>query len=180
MTKNKKGFTIIEVVLVLAIAGLIFLMVFIALPALQRSQRNTRRRQDMARILSAFTEFASNNNGSMPTSDTQLKSFVEKYASGVTGCTATVSSSKATAANCGDQFTDPDGSSYSLAYKGDAVKDATTFTNTETFASVGHEIRYYSKASCGDENTQKEGNGSRDIAIYYLLEGGAIYCGDNH
>ena len=38
--KNKKGFTIIEVVLVLAIAGLIFLMVFLALPALQRSQRN--------------------------------------------------------------------------------------------------------------------------------------------
>ena len=39
--KNKynlnPGFTIIEVVLVLAIAGLIFLMVFIALPAIQRS-----------------------------------------------------------------------------------------------------------------------------------------------
>ena len=35
------GFTIIEVVLVLAIAGLIFLMVFIALPVLQRSQRDT-------------------------------------------------------------------------------------------------------------------------------------------
>ena len=32
--QTKKGFTIIEVVLVLAIAGLIFLMVFIALPAL--------------------------------------------------------------------------------------------------------------------------------------------------
>ncbi|MCL2869540.1 prepilin-type N-terminal cleavage/methylation domain-containing protein, partial [Candidatus Saccharibacteria bacterium] len=36
--KTRQGFTIIEVVLVLAIAGLIFLMVFIALPALQRSQ----------------------------------------------------------------------------------------------------------------------------------------------
>ena len=34
---SKKGFTIIEVVLVLAIAGLIFLMVFVALPALQRA-----------------------------------------------------------------------------------------------------------------------------------------------
>ena len=67
MTKtNKKGFTIIEVVLVLAIAGLIFLMVFIALPALQRSQRNTRRRQDMARILSAFNDYSSNNNGKLP------------------------------------------------------------------------------------------------------------------
>lgn len=42
--KNTKGFTIIEVVLVLAIAGLIFLMVFIALPALQRGQRDTQRR----------------------------------------------------------------------------------------------------------------------------------------
>ena len=39
--KNKKGFTIIEVVLVLAVAGLIFLMVFLALPALQRAQRDT-------------------------------------------------------------------------------------------------------------------------------------------
>ena len=39
------GFTIIEVVLVLAIAGLIFLMVFVALPALQRSQRDTQRKK---------------------------------------------------------------------------------------------------------------------------------------
>ena len=35
--KDAKGFTIIEVALVLAIAGLIFLVVFLALPALQRS-----------------------------------------------------------------------------------------------------------------------------------------------
>ena len=44
MTKQQikdRGFTIIEVVLVLAIAALIFLMVFIALPALQASQRDT-------------------------------------------------------------------------------------------------------------------------------------------
>ena len=51
MKKHKlyEGFTIIEVVLVLAIAGLIFLMVFLALPALQRSQRDTQRKNDMAR-----------------------------------------------------------------------------------------------------------------------------------
>ena len=44
------AFTIIEVVLVLAIAGLIFLMVFIALPALQRNQRDTQRKNDMSRL----------------------------------------------------------------------------------------------------------------------------------
>ena len=40
-TKFKLAFTIIEVVLISSITGLIFLMVFIALPALQRSQRDT-------------------------------------------------------------------------------------------------------------------------------------------
>ncbi|MBQ3445316.1 type II secretion system protein, partial [Candidatus Saccharibacteria bacterium] len=60
---NKKGFTIIEVVLVLAIAGLIFLMVFIALPALQRSQRNTQRRDDYSMLSTAVTNYMSNNGG---------------------------------------------------------------------------------------------------------------------
>ena len=45
--QTNKGFTIIEVALVLAIAGLIFLMVFIALPALQRNQRDTQRKTSL-------------------------------------------------------------------------------------------------------------------------------------
>ncbi len=60
-TNNKKGFTIIEVVLVLAIAGLIFLMVFVALPALQRSQRDTQRRQDLSRVVTALVQYQTNN-----------------------------------------------------------------------------------------------------------------------
>lgn len=58
---KKSGFTIIEVVLVLAIAGLIFLMVFIALPALQRSQRDASRKNDVAMIASAAKNWQSNN-----------------------------------------------------------------------------------------------------------------------
>ena len=64
--KAKKGFTIIEVVLVLAIAGLIFLMVFVALPALQRSQRDTQRREDMARFMTQLENYKSNNSGKIP------------------------------------------------------------------------------------------------------------------
>lgn len=48
-SKGRTGFTIIEVVLVLAIAGLIFLMIFIALPSLQRSQRDQTRKNDVSR-----------------------------------------------------------------------------------------------------------------------------------
>ena len=61
--QTNPAFTIIEVVLVLAIAGLIFLMVFIALPALQRNQRDTQRKNDMSRILSQLKTYQSNNRG---------------------------------------------------------------------------------------------------------------------
>ena len=57
MEKTKSGFTVIEVALVLAIAGMIFLMVFIALPALQRSQRDTSRREAVARVISDIKDF---------------------------------------------------------------------------------------------------------------------------
>jgi|JI10StandDraft_1071094.scaffolds.fasta_scaffold602718_2 prepilin-type N-terminal cleavage/methylation domain-containing protein len=65
-TTNKRGFTIIEVVLVLAIAALIFLMVFIALPALQRNQRDTARKQEIGKVLAAVTSYQSNSSGANP------------------------------------------------------------------------------------------------------------------
>jgi prepilin-type N-terminal cleavage/methylation domain-containing protein len=65
-TENIKGFTIIEVVLVLAIAGLIFLMVFIALPALQAGQRDTARKSDVSNVASAVTSYTSSNRGNFP------------------------------------------------------------------------------------------------------------------
>jgi len=63
--KNRKqeGFTIIEVLIVLAIAGLIMLIVFLAVPALQRNSRNTQRTNDAALISSAVNECLNNNNG---------------------------------------------------------------------------------------------------------------------
>jgi prepilin-type N-terminal cleavage/methylation domain-containing protein len=66
--KNIKsdGFTIIEVLIVLAIAGLIMLIVFLAVPALQRNSRNTQRKNDVNGLSSAITEFVNNNNGQPP------------------------------------------------------------------------------------------------------------------
>jgi len=65
--QTTKGFTIIEVVLVLAIAGLIFLMVFIALPALQSGQRDSARKSDASTILSAVNTYVAGNRGNFPT-----------------------------------------------------------------------------------------------------------------
>ena len=65
---KSEGFTIIEVLIVLAIAGLILLIVFLAVPALQRNSRNTQYRNESSRILSGAQEFVNNNNGTLPAS----------------------------------------------------------------------------------------------------------------
>lgn len=66
-TQKQQGFTIIEVVLVLAIAGLIFLVVFLAVPALQKSQRDTARRNDIGRVVAAVQSHRTNAQGRLPT-----------------------------------------------------------------------------------------------------------------
>lgn len=80
MKKHKdQGFTIIEVVLVLAIAGLIFLMVFIALPALQRGQRDQARKNDATVVATAVNTFKSSNRSSLSgMSDVKLRQYIDR------------------------------------------------------------------------------------------------------
>ncbi len=63
MKKSQKGFTIIEVALVLAIGALIFLVVFLAVPALQRNQRNDARKRDISSVVDAVASYTGNNPG---------------------------------------------------------------------------------------------------------------------
>ena len=159
MKTNKKGFTIIEVVLVLAIAGLIFLMVFIALPALQRSQRNTQREDDLARVLTAVNEFQTNNNGKTPFNGLDLVSFVTRYldkegTGGNSTVTATAGATTGFTA-CGKQFSDPDGTPYQVKYVREVASTQTAaekITDDEgVTADFNHTFYAYTNAGCGDE-----------------------------
>lgn len=205
MTKNKKGFTIIEVVLVLAIAGLIFLMVFIALPALQRSQRNTQREDDISRFLTAANDYQTNNNGKTPfgngtnRANDVDKRFVKRYIDD--SCSAKAGAATVDGwsfdstyeCNGGSQFTDPDGTVYNMkhvgAIDGSSLKAGEiTVKVTSGGASTdqdpkwpnAHAVLVYTNASCGDEGTTVQGNGKRQYAMFYVLEGDSITCNDNH
>jgi prepilin-type N-terminal cleavage/methylation domain-containing protein len=68
-SKSKQsGFTIVEVMIVIAIAGLIMLIVFLAVPALQRNSRNTQRKNDASKLMSAVIEYANNHRNQYPAS----------------------------------------------------------------------------------------------------------------
>ena len=66
INRDKKGFTIIVVMIEPAIAALILLVVFLAVPALQRSQRNNARKSDSSRVAAAVVDFTSTNQGNLP------------------------------------------------------------------------------------------------------------------
>jgi len=159
---KSKGFTIIEVVLVLAIAGLIFLMVFIALPTLQKSQRDTQRKDDLSRIETQITSYANNNRGTVPsslitTSGSPAKSFVQNYLGGTSANTS------------GTDFQDPStGTGY-------------TFLAAGTQPTSSGEIGYKSKAICGTDGAfTSTGATARNYAVEIYLEGQSVpYCVDN-
>lgn len=64
---NQKGFTLIEVVLVLAIGGLIFLLAFLAFQQVSRNRRDTQRRSDVARAATTYNDAKNDLGGGNPT-----------------------------------------------------------------------------------------------------------------
>jgi prepilin-type N-terminal cleavage/methylation domain-containing protein len=74
MTHNKKrqGFTIIEVLIVLAIGGLMITMVFAAIPFINRANQNNQRKNDVAIILQSISDYRLHNTGSFITNVSDL------------------------------------------------------------------------------------------------------------
>ena len=70
--KKSRGFTIVEISLVLAIAGLIIVMAFVALPSLWSSQRDADRRANVMNLITALKTYQTNNSrGALPTGGNQ-------------------------------------------------------------------------------------------------------------
>jgi len=62
LQKGQSGFTIIEVLIVLAIAALIILAVLLAVPALQNNQKDNARKQEASRVATGIATMLSDNN----------------------------------------------------------------------------------------------------------------------
>jgi prepilin-type N-terminal cleavage/methylation domain-containing protein len=75
---RKTGFTIVEVIIVMAIAGLMFLLIFKAVPALLRNSRNNQRKQDVQTILQDVSRYELNHSGSIPPNASFLNTFQAK------------------------------------------------------------------------------------------------------
>lgn len=148
LRQQSKGFTIVEVLIVLAIAGLILLIVFLAVPALQRNNRNTQRSNDAAIVLGGIQESINANNGQLPTA-VALASGVVTF-TGAGGNNVTV--------NIGSQFT-----SVTIAAQSGAAASQNT-------------LQIQTGATCNATNTATAAGAARSYVAFWQNEPTANTC----
>ena len=191
MKKGEKtqgeGFTVIEVALVLAIAGLIFLMVFVALPGLRTSQRDAERREAVTTFLENVKKYQTNNRGALPGSSESSSlddggSISVKYSDTTTGSATDTKWAGFYKKYLGGNFVDPDGDYYKLKVVGcgsqvadqECVAEA-QYTGKDISFPNNYEMLVVLQASCSGEKAIRTGN-PRKLAVIYKLEGAGIYC----
>lgn len=154
--KSQSGFTIIEVMIVLAIAGLIMLIVFLAVPALQRSSRNNQRRSDASHLMGLINEYASNHNGQPPTC--------------ITGATTNTTGN----GSCSGVTTTLDISSETFSVMKVTSGPIGSYSAISTATASNLDIAYPSNNTTCGNNTPGPGGGTRSVAITYFVEPGPI------
>lgn len=158
-SSNGGGFTLIEVVLVLAIGGLIFLLAFLAFGQATQNRRDTQRRSDAARVITELENASGDSNGKpLGSSPAQgdLDSFVANYLKG-----SGTSPSKFTSNNI----------TYSVYY------GATLPTGTVTSSTAILTVKQSAKCD-GNTITSTSNSVNGDFAVAARLEKG-VACRDN-
>lgn len=153
LSKSNKGFTIIEVLIVMAIAGLILLIVFLAVPALQRNSRNTQRKNDISGILGAISEWSNNNRGALPGT---AALFYDASKNATLGFYAPPTSATA----LGD---------FNFAAASTALTAAQLADASKVYVRVG------AKCNATFNNVTGTGASSRNIAVVYSVETGGAH-----
>ena len=190
MNQEKNGFTVIEIVLVLAIAGLVFLGAFIALPALWSSQRDAARKTNVMDFVSAVKTYQTNSNrGALPTSSFKSETFSWDIAR---SSTETGTWKAFIRDYISSDFQDPDKGSYNFTTVKCLRKDGAEASTGEyckygTFGDVNdpentningdseHMLYIIEHATCNGDLVIKT-NSPRSIAVVQVLERGIRYC----
>lgn len=173
MKKELKGFTVIEVALVLALAGVIFLMVFIALPQMIRQQRDAERKDDVMMFVGAVKKFQTNNRGVLPNNNSPHEEmtwngFIKAYIDDKYDPTNPQSE---------QTFGDPSEGNYTVKVEDCGVSEQGKKCSYEAFG-FDATMHVITQAVCGQEEALATVN-PRDFAVLYKTDSSGIYCFDS-
>lgn len=171
--KRQEGFTIIEVLIVLAIAGLLMAVVFIAVPQLQRNSRDNARQNMVQRLKTEMETYSGNNQGRYPLDFSACAAgnnvgrwcdFYNRYVSGKIDVRDPSTGSDVVAATFSGGFRNGDGAAATLP------------------ANAG-EVTIARGAKCDGEGIAASGTANANTKNFALVIGldraGTRYCLDN-
>jgi len=143
---------------VLAIAALIFLMVFIALPALQRNQRDQARKEVLGKVTSAVTTYQSNKRSAQPGSGFALAGYVD-------GTTATKVSGEHNKAFTSDPLAD-------TLIDSNYVLHVTKFVSPGIGQADTNIVQVLTGATCDPTGSTAITGSARNAAVIIVMENG--------
>lgn len=142
LRKKQKGFTIIEILIVLAIGALIILAVLLAVPALQKSQKNNQRKAEASRVATAVTGYLSDSGGGPIDTTTGVEGIETNLAS------------RAGIKN------------------GKTIFSGVKYNDESPVANISKNIVYVTSGTkCSGTSPTNEGADSTNITVYYALQG---------
>lgn len=195
MIRRKHGFTVIEIVLVLALAGAILGMVFFVLPSISASQRDAARKANVMSFITAVKNFQTNNSrGALPNI---ISSTVDTFSwTTAKNSSATANSWQAFVKDyvTDADFNDPSGTEYTFyiakcksgsngelspgeacAYQDNKMGKVNNPGDPEQKGGVDHTIYVAVGAVCDGDHAVKS-NSVRNVAAVYILERAGRYC----
>ena len=152
---SQPGFTLVELIIVIAIGGLIVTLAFYGISQGQREKRDDARRSDASHYLLAAKQWASENNGILPANPAYAAAVVTTY---ITAGSAS--------------FNDPDGSPWVIKFATAAMLPVTPDANPDMWVASGATCDYGTPAGIA-------AGGARQFAVAVALEAGGSYCVSN-
>lgn len=152
---SSKGFTVIEVIIVLVIGAVIMLAVFLVVPQLQQSARNNQRKNDARRFMALIIQYYEQNGYSTVRSpSTIINATLGDYNSSflITG--------------------EPSVGSYAPATRTSAQTVANATSSTRMFVNYG--------SKCDGQNVVKTSLENYNIAISVFQESATYSCISNN
>lgn len=176
------GFTIVETALVLAIAGLIFAMVFLVLPGVFANARDGQRRDDLLLTANKLKNFQANNNrGALPTDRIGANGLYIDGSSISFGPTTGVTWADFYKSFFDNGYADPSGDRYNwkiincgTSSAGSTCPGAASFMDA-TFEDNNFTIYFVIGATC-DGNKAVATPNNRMVSVLYKLERADAYC----
>lgn len=183
--KNLDGFTLIEAVLTLAIGGLIFSLVFLALPAVMANARDGERRDDVLFTVNKLKNFQANNNrGALPTDAISGDGVYVNGSGADINFVATTGTKWKDFYNSffSDAYMDPRGTRYNWRIVKCGASTGNACTNSKlaafmngTFETNNFTMYFVVGASCNGDTAVATPN-ERMVAVLYRLERAGTYC----